>query len=444
MKLIKLSLVAALAAGTFSAANAVALEEAIKDIDVSGMLRYRYVSGQVGKTDGFSGRTNASTTGTRKQDHQWKAQLGVSAAIADDFKAFLQLNYGVWDGGYGANNNNSDTKGSLEVRQYYLTYAPANYNTAILFGKQQLNTIWTDNGFYGLVGTGAKIINNDIEGVTLAAYAFDSYSADSDGGDLAYKYNAQPNPQHTNIYRIIPGKGTLAPAYSGNIYGVAALGSYQALGGDLNSQLWLAYFDQNAFYYALDLKYNTTFSNDVAWELEGAYLGNSVDSDLKDNKDPFGFDNGNLFGLRGTINYLGFDATLGGLYYGDKSSYSFNVIEDQGNIGSLLAGKEIFYTDGSNLSGDLGRNIFGFVQAGYTYNEAIRLGVDVVYGGTKADIAGLSAKKFEVAPSLTYKYSPKLAFEAWYSYVDVSGSSDYAYAKDGDKNSVRIQALYKF
>lgn len=44
MKLVKLSLVAALAASAFSAANATPLEEAIKDIDVSGVLRYRYES----------------------------------------------------------------------------------------------------------------------------------------------------------------------------------------------------------------------------------------------------------------------------------------------------------------------------------------------------------------------------------------------------------------
>ncbi|ENN5836057.1 major outer membrane protein, partial [Campylobacter lari] len=44
MKLVKLSLVAALAAGAFSAANAVSLEEAIKDVDVSGMFRYRFES----------------------------------------------------------------------------------------------------------------------------------------------------------------------------------------------------------------------------------------------------------------------------------------------------------------------------------------------------------------------------------------------------------------
>lgn len=45
MKLVKLSLVAALAAGAFSVANATPLEEAIKDIDVSGVLRYRYETG---------------------------------------------------------------------------------------------------------------------------------------------------------------------------------------------------------------------------------------------------------------------------------------------------------------------------------------------------------------------------------------------------------------
>nr|ELR8893089.1 major outer membrane protein [Campylobacter coli] len=45
MKLVKLSLVAALAASAFSVANATPLEEAIKDIDVSGVLRYRYDTG---------------------------------------------------------------------------------------------------------------------------------------------------------------------------------------------------------------------------------------------------------------------------------------------------------------------------------------------------------------------------------------------------------------
>ena len=42
MKVLKLSLVAALAAGSFSALNAIPLEQAIKNVDFTGDLRYRY------------------------------------------------------------------------------------------------------------------------------------------------------------------------------------------------------------------------------------------------------------------------------------------------------------------------------------------------------------------------------------------------------------------
>ena len=51
MKLVKLSLVAAMAAGTFSALDAKPLEEAIKDVDVSGALRYRFDQASWGKKD---------------------------------------------------------------------------------------------------------------------------------------------------------------------------------------------------------------------------------------------------------------------------------------------------------------------------------------------------------------------------------------------------------
>jgi len=458
MKLIKLSLVAALAAGSFSTANALDLAEIIKDIDVNGALRYRYNTGRIKDTKkyGFYRVENGQTgsgIGTSKQTHNFRASLQSTASIADNFKAFLELNYNSTDDGY-SQANASDTKSKLEVRQYYLTYTLADYNTNILFGKQQLNTIWTDNETWGLVGTGAKIINQSIDGLTLAAFAVDSFDT-SYASDFGWVRVANGSTA-SQLAGTANTPGVEDAGYTGNLYGAGALGSYEIFNGTLDSQAWLAYFDKNAFYYALDLKYNTIFANDIAWELEGAYLGNSVESSFKkavedqtkatsySGKGHLKADNGNFFGLRGTINYLGFDATLGGLYYGNKSAFSFNVIQDQGNIGSLLAGREIFYTDGSNLSGDVGQNLFGFVAAGYKPNEEVRLGVDVVYGGTKVknslqqSYAG--GEKLEIVPNVSYKYSPKLAFEAWYSYLNIDGNDN----KEGSKKSVRVQALYKF
>ncbi|ECV6529794.1 major outer membrane protein [Campylobacter coli] len=416
MKLVKLSLVAALAAGAFSVANATPLEEAIKDIDVSGVLRYRYeTSNEWSDINGVAQNQGSGISG--KQDHKYRAQLNFSGAIADNFKAFVQLDYNAQDGGYGANNDSTTrsyeaaNSSTLNVRQLYLTYTNENVATSVILGKQQLNTIWTDNAIDGLVGTGIKVVNNSIDGLTLAAFAVDSYNSDEQRGDLGEVLN-----------------------FSENLYGAAAIGSYEVFNGQLNPQLWLAYMTDNAFFYALDAAYNTTIFDGVNWTLEGAYLGNSLDNEHKD----LGNGNGNFFALNGSIEVNGWDATLGGLYYGKKDKATVTVIEDQGNLGSLLAGEEIFYTEGSKLNGDTGRNIFGFVKAGYTFNETVRVGADFVYGGTKTENHS-GGDKLEAVARVDYKYSPKLNFSAFYSYVNVDKDTDSTH-----HDAVRLQALYKF
>ncbi|EAI6454430.1 major outer membrane protein [Campylobacter coli] len=413
MKLVKLSLVAALAAGAFSVANATPLEEAIKDIDVSGVLRYRYeTSNEWSDINGVAQNEGSGISG--KQDHKYRAQLNFSGAIADNFKAFVQLDYNAKDGGYGTNNGSTTRSDSskLNVRQLYLTYTDENVATSVILGKQQLNTIWTDNAIDGLVGTGVKVVNNSIDGLTLAAFAVDSYNSDEQIGDL----------------------DLTALNFNENLYGAAAIGSYEVFNGQLNPQLWLAYMTDNAFFYAVDAAYNTTIFDGVNWTLEGAYLGNSLDNERKD----LGNGNGNFFALNGSIEVNGWDATLGGLYYGKKNKATITVIEDQGNLGSLLAGEEIFYTNGSKLNGDTGRNIFGFVKAGYTFNETVRVGADFVYGGTKTKNHS-GGDKLEAVARVDYKYSPKLNFSAFYSYVNVDKDTDSTH-----HDAVRLQALYKF
>ncbi|EPA9023063.1 major outer membrane protein [Campylobacter jejuni] len=424
MKLVKLSLVAALAAGAFSAANATPLEEAIKDVDVSGVLRYRYDTGNFDKNF-----VNNSNLNNNKQDHKYRAQVNFGAAIADNFKAFIQFDYNAVDGGTGGVGNVKNAEKGLFVRQLYLTYTNEDVATSVIAGKQQLNLIWTDNAIDGLVGTGVKVVNNSIDGLTLAAFAADSFMAAEQGAELL-GHSTTSTTQATAPFKVEVG----------NLYGAAAVGSYDLAGGQFNPQLWLAYWDQVAFFYAVDAAYSTTIFDGINWTLEGAYLGNSLDSELDDKTHA----NGNLFALKGSIEVNGWDASLGGLYYGDKEKASTVVIEDQGNLGSLLAGEEIFYTTGSRLNGDTGRNIFGYVTGGYTFNETVRVGADFVYGGTKtentAHVGG--GKKLEAVARVDYKYSPKLNFSAFYSYVNLDQGVNTN--ESADHSTVRLQALYKF
>lgn len=424
MKLVKLSLVAALTASAFSVASATPVEEAIKNIDVSGVLRYRYESGSFDKKF----KSDRDFLIQDRQAHKYRAQVNFSAAIADNFKAFVQFDYAATDGGYGVQETQNDKKG-FAVRQLYLTYTNEDVATSVIAGKQQLNTIWTDNEIDGLVGTGVKVVNNSIDGLTLAAFAVDSFMTSEQS-------NAVKGSNGSTHYAGDMGGflNNIAGDSIGNMYGAAAVGSYETLGGQLNPQLWLAYWDKVGFFYALDGAYSTTIFDGINWTLEGAYLGNSLDNETKNRAG-----NGNFFALKGSIELNGWDASLGGLYYGDKNKATMTTIEDQGNLGSVLAGQEIFYTEGSNLNGDLGRNIFGYVTAGYTFNETVRVGGDFVYGGTKTD-DHTGGKKLEAVARVDYKYSPKLDFSAFYSYVNIDADKN----GKSDHNAVRLQALYKF
>lgn len=444
MKLVKLSLVAALAAGAFSAANATPLEEAIKDVDVSGILRYRFDSASFDKN--FPSKESLNTS---KQMHKYRAQLNFNSAIADNFKTFIQFDYNAQDGGYGAKQVRNDFK-PLNVRQVYLTYTNEDVATSIIAGKQQLNILWTDNGIDGLVVTGVKVVNNSIDGLTLAAFAVDSLMASEQEGDLigtkdgikADDPSVYNDPFSGYVLGSQPKDGKKLSA-SGNLYGAAVIGSYDFMGGQFNPQLWLAYWGKMAFFYGLDLAYSTTVFDGINWTIEGAYLGNSVDNRLeKEGK----IGNGNFFALRGSIEANGWDASLGGLYYGEKDKVTTTVIEDQGNLDSLLAGQEIFNTTGSRLNGDTGRNIFGYVTGGYAFNETVRVGAEFIYGGTKSGsttyLETSGSKKLEAVARVNYKYSPKLNFSAFYSYLNLDQGKNTN--KSADHSTVRLQALYKF
>ncbi|MCV3463738.1 major outer membrane protein, partial [Campylobacter sp. FU_497] len=161
MKLVKLSLVAALAAGAFSAANAVSLEEAIKDVDVSGMMRYRFQSDRLTQGDSIADKGYNSS---KNNEHKFKAQLNFKAALDDNFKAFVQFQYNATDFGFGKGKKGTTTSDTFAVNQAYLEYTNEAYATSVTFGKMEVGSIWTDD----LVGTGAKVVNTSIEGLTFA------------------------------------------------------------------------------------------------------------------------------------------------------------------------------------------------------------------------------------------------------------------------------------
>ncbi|MGJ0150016.1 major outer membrane protein [Campylobacter lari] len=396
MKLVKLSLVAALAAGAFSAANAVSLEEAIKDVDVSGMFRYRFESDRLEQGNTISNGYNSS----KNNQHKFKSQLNFKAALDDNFKAFVQFEYNPGgENGFGGANTN--TKSTFNVKQAYLEYTNEAYATNVIFGKMEVGSIWTDDA----IGTGAKIINNSIEGLTFAGYWFDSF-------------NVKDDSDFTSL--------GIADA---SLYGAAVLGDFDPFA----FQVWAAYSNNWAFLYAVDASYKFAF-NDANFKIQAQYLGNSLDSD----KEKLGLDNGNFYAaqLQGQISAFDFQAGVVG--YGEKDKNTLVTLEDKGRV--IAPGEQIFYSEGSDLRGDKGENFFYFAGLGYTFAETVRVGFDYI-GGKSKQISN-DIDKNEYIARLSYAYSPKLTFSGFYSYL----TEDFNTAGQDDTKDqyIRLEALYKF
>ena len=116
MKIAKISLATLVALGAFSTvASATPLEEAIKNVDLSGYARYRYNNVAVKNANGVKDNTIAH--------HQFKSEFSFKAALDDNFFGVLTLRYNSSDSSaFGADNrtDNTDTSSPFNVKEFYL------------------------------------------------------------------------------------------------------------------------------------------------------------------------------------------------------------------------------------------------------------------------------------------------------------------------------------
>ena len=176
MKLTKVSLAALVALGAFSSvASATPLEEAIKNVDLSGYARYRYTNDHTKKSVPNTEAKKGSNAG-----HVFRMQTAFKAAIDDNFFGVLHLRYEAKDGSgdNAAGTDLTNTTGSFGVYEMYLGYKVG--NTTVTAGKQTLGTFFDDKD---VAGTGIKVVNTDVQGLTLAAAAFDAVQNDGNEVD---------------------------------------------------------------------------------------------------------------------------------------------------------------------------------------------------------------------------------------------------------------------
>ncbi len=406
MKLVKMSLAAIVAAGALtSVASATPLEEAIKNVDVSGFARYRFDSTKVDANGNQGSDTKAS--------HRFTSYVDFKTALDDNFFAVLGLRYDSKDvsgdhitGGQtqvGVNDAGAEDFGqTFNVRQFLLGYKAG--NTTIQAGRQVLGTFFTDD----MVGTGIKVLNTDITGLTLAAIAFDDLQLDTNIGTKGLVVNGS----HT---------------YQNNLYGVAAIGSYDPV----SFQLWYAMLENVTDLYAIDVAINFDATADLNLGLHGQFAGSSIDSDFKRGTNNAA-DDANLWAIEATAEGFGIDFSAGYIdFSADKDKVSVVSYEDAGSF--IKPGEDLL--DYTLFNGE---NKYWFITAGYTFLEKYRVGVDYIDGENKTNI--LKTDKTELVGRVSYAYSKKLNFKAWWSHITEEPDN----AGKDKTDHFRFEAKYSF
>ena len=409
MKLTKVSLAALVALGAFSSvASATPLEEAIKNVDLSGFARYRY-------TNDFIKNSNQNNTVKNSgAGHAFRMQTAFKAAIDDNFFGVLNLRYDLTDDSGDKNAAGTDktyTTGTFGVYEMYLGYKAG--NTTITAGKQLLGTFFDDKD---VAGTGLKVINTDVPGLTLAAAAFDAVQ--SDGTEL-------DGPFLKTLTRSISD----AP---GNIYYLGAAGSYDPV----SFKAAIANVQEVATLYGADAGVSFNVTDDVNLNLKGQFVHN--DSDHKDVADAnfWAVQAGTkLFGAKLNAGYLDFDAKNK-----DNNKISFATLDANGELinpakilnGVMSGGKQYY----NNIKGN---NDYWFVTTGYDIDK-FGFGAGYTQGkGYSWALGKERAKRSEWSLDASYKYSKKLTFLSWYAAAKDK--------KDGEsykQDRIRFEAKYSF
>ncbi|QKF80927.1 major outer membrane protein [Halarcobacter ebronensis] len=255
-KFAKMSLVAAVAvAGFTSAASAKPLEEAIKNVDVSGSVVYRYNDYQ----DDYNGAT------TNKTSNNYKIGLTAKAKVNDDVTAvtrFIIGNPTTNDLGLASldTGTSGDASVDVELSNVYFSYTGL-ANTTINVGKQGLTTPWTvavDSDSNEQTGTGILALTN-VGPVTLAAAYFNQTNLNVSGDDTTTLGNlgtaAGVNVGATDIWTV---------AIMGNI-GPVALDAWYLDMDELFDTFTLgakAKFDLDALKLGIEARYTSLDTDD--------------------------------------------------------------------------------------------------------------------------------------------------------------------------------------
>lgn len=469
MKITKLSLIACVALASLSTASfAQPLEEAIKGIDVSGMLRYRYTDNRY-DNKGF----NKQERTRGDANHQWRAEALFKTPVINN----ISMNLGI--GYHNAQQNvnhgkgtGSETPGTAEaftgnglgsgsdsrfgVREFNMVITPDSTNTTIKAGKMIMQTPINDT--LDDRATGIFVTNSDLNHWTFALGAFDAWSIDD----------------YQTGYALTPDNKSFAKPF----YTAGAMSNYDTSIGNFSSQLWL--------FNATDMIDFAGFG-ELAWQnsmfhLKGQYAFSKLNSDAnspwtsvyKGQKVKEGND---LYTLEAGVRFHDYNIPVAAkIGYWGNTQDGYAVSLD--NEGSFQKVGQIWFENaatgvsismlpaiGQNMPRGFESNELSMFYANINYDilENLNIGIDYV-NGTNKIARGQGAARYsgdidfqEINPYIVWQYTKSLRIFAHYSILttdttrqialgnaDTTAWNDANNTDSEDRNRLRVEVKYTF
>ena len=464
MKITKLSLIACVALASLSTASfAQPLEEAIKGIDVSGMLRYRYTDNRY-DNKGF----NKQERTRGDANHQWRAEALFKTPVINNISMNLGIGYhnaqqnvnhgkGILDNNgnytnvFAGNGLGSGSDSWFGVREFNMVITPDSTNTTIKAGKMIMQTPINDT--LDDRATGIFVTNSDLNHWTFALGAFDAWSID----DYQTGYLLSPDTNNGSIDK---------PFYT-----AAALSNYDTSIGNFSSQLWL--------FNATDMIDFAGFG-ELAWQdsmfhLKGQYAFSKLNSDanspwtsIYEHKVKEAND---LYTLEAGVRFH--EPKIG--YWGNTQDGYAVSLDDEGSfqkVGQIwfenaATGVSISMLPamGQNMPRGFESNELSMFYANINYDilENLNIGIDYV-NGTNKIARGQGAARYsgdidfqEINPYIVWQYTKSLRIFAHYSILTTDATRQIALGNANtnawndanntdseDRNRLRVEVKYTF
>ncbi|MDX4037588.1 major outer membrane protein [Aliarcobacter skirrowii] len=429
-KFTKLSLVAAVAVAGLTSANAKPLEEAIKDVDVSGTVTYRY--------DNFGNDKSGESDNANK----YKINLNLSSKVNDYVKFNSRFNVASGSNDFASLNktdgaNDGNVNAALAHAYFGLNVIPA---TTVNVGKQGLATPWTvatDNDGGEQTGTGIFSVTAVDKFVLGLAY-FNQTNINTT--NKMFENNRDFDP--TNPVAATSGKDITLDG-SKDIYAATLQANY----GIVNAEAWyLNAVDQfDSYTLAVHGKADLADNANIGYEVR--YVSLSMDKDL--------------YSTLGTLagNTTDYKKSKGSWIDGTGEDNSMLRVAVNGKVGIVNArvaytvtdkdgGLTALDTDSQNTSlgwrlNTLAKKDAKFLQATLGADILDNLNFSVSYNSLEYTAAATTTvnanpEQNEIFGQLTYKMSKNL--DGYIRY----GQQDMDKINGSKENSGRLQVNYKF